>query len=297
MGAYIVRNNLKKRDRTKFIQIWSYEKKDMEIKAQFEKLIPRYPELHGQVAVVTGGAKGIGLGITIRLVREGMRVVIADMDRESLANTLDSLLALGGTVIGFPGNLRNPEFIKHIFDRVIKEFDAVDLLINNAADVERRRLFDDHEDLLDLQLETNIRGPYLCSKHAANFMQQAGGGNIIHISSVGGLRAHWKGVPYDVTKGAIDSMTRAMAIDLAEYNIRVNAIAPGAIRTERTPSSEHPIVKEMSQNIPLKRFGQVSEIGSAVAFLASPEASYITGQIIYVDGGIVTQLAPPGQKL
>ena len=269
----------------------------MEIKAEFEKIIPRFPELDGQVAVVTGGAKGIGLGIVIRLVREGMQVVIADMDRQSLNTTVESLITLGGTVYGHPGNLRDPRFIKQLFDRAIEEFDAVDLLVNNAADVQRSRLLDEHRDLLDLQLETNIRGPYLCSTHGARIMQQAGGGNIIHISSVGGLRAHWKGVPYDVTKGAIDAMTRAMAIDLAEYNIRVNAIAPGAIRTERTPSLEHPIVREMSQNIPLKRFGQVSEIGSAVAFLASPEASYITGQIIYVDGGIVTQLAPPGQKL
>lgn len=269
----------------------------MEIKAEFEKIIPRFPELDGQVAVVTGGAKGIGLGIVIRLVREGMQVVIADMDRQSLNTTVESLITLGGTVYGHPGNLREPEFIKQLFDRAIDEFDAVELLVNNAADVQRSRLLDEHRDLLDLQLETNIRGPYLCSTHAARIMQQAGGGNIIHISSVGGLRAHWKGVPYDVTKGAIDAMTRAMAIDLAEYNIRVNAIAPGAIRTERTPSPEHPIVREMSQNIPLKRFGLVSEIGSAVAFLASPEASYITGQIIYVDGGIVTQLAPPGQKL
>jgi 3-oxoacyl-[acyl-carrier protein] reductase len=296
MGAYIVRNKLKKHNGIMFTQIWSNEK-DMEIKAEFEKIIPRYPELHGQVAVVTGGAKGIGLGIVIRLVREGLRVAIADMDRESLANTLDSLLALGCTVIGFPGNLRNPAFIEKIFDEVIKEFQSVDLLVNNAADVQRSRLLDEHQDLLDLQLETNIRAPYLCSTHAARIMQQTGRGNIIHISSVGGLRAHWKGVPYDVTKGAIDAMTRAMAIDLAEYNIRVNAIAPGAIRTERTPSHEHPIVREMSQNIPLQRFGLVSEIGSAAAFLASPEASYITGQIIYVDGGIVTQLAPPGQKL
>jgi 3-oxoacyl-[acyl-carrier protein] reductase len=128
-------------------------------------------------------------------------------------------------------------------------------------------------------------------------MRETGGGNIIHISSVGGLRAHWRGFPYDVTKGAIDSMTRAMAIDLAEYNIRVNAIGPGATRTRRTPSDEHPVIQEMSGRIPLGRFGLVSEISSVVSFLASSEASYITGQIIYVDGGITAQLSPPGQKL
>ena len=123
------------------------------------------------------------------------------------------------------------------------------------------------------------------------------GGNIIHISSVGAIRAHWKGLPYDVTKGAINAMTRAMAIDLAEYNIRVNAIGPGARKTYRTGSSGNTAVQEMSNRIPLKRFGLVSEISSVTAFLASQEASYITGQVIYVDGGITAQLSPPKQWL
>jgi 3-oxoacyl-[acyl-carrier protein] reductase len=170
-------------------------------------------------------------------------------------------------------------------------------LVNNAANLDRYRLLDEHEALLDLQLATNVRGPYLCSFHAARIMCDAGGGSIVHISSVGGIRAHWFGFPYDVTKGAIDAMTRAMAIDLAEYNVRVNAIGPGATRTQRTPPDEHPLIREMSGNIPLGRFGLVSEISSVVAFLASEEAGYITGQIIYVDGGITAQLSPPGQKL
>jgi NAD(P)-dependent dehydrogenase (short-subunit alcohol dehydrogenase family) len=128
-------------------------------------------------------------------------------------------------------------------------------------------------------------------------MRDAGSGNIIHISSVGGLRAHWLGFPYDVTKGAIDAMTRAMAIDLAGYNIRVNAIGPGATRTRKIPSGDYPVIKEVSGRIPLGRFGLVSEVSSVVAFLASPDASYITGQILYVDGGITAQLSPPGQNL
>jgi 3-oxoacyl-[acyl-carrier protein] reductase len=269
----------------------------MEIEGQFRRLIPRYPELRGRVAIVTGGAKGIGRGIVLRLAREGMRVVIADKDEESLDLTMDSLQRLDTSVYAFLGDLSQAEVIKELFEHTIEKFASVDLLINNAANLDRFRLLDEHDDILDLQLATNICGPYLCSAQAAKFMSQADGGNIIHISSVGGLRAHWFGFPYDVTKGAIDSMTRAMAIDLAEYNIRVNAIAPGAIRTRRTPPSDNPAVREMSARIPLQRFGLVSEISSVVVFLASPEASYITGQIIYVDGGITSQLAPPGQKL
>ena len=270
---------------------------DMEIKEQFQELTPRFPELSGRVAVVTGGAKGIGLGIVLRLAREGMRVVIGDIDADSLSATTASLSNLGASILAFEGDLSQSDVIRKMFEQTRETFGGVDLLVNNAADLYRKRLLDEHEELLERQLATNVRGPYLCSYQAAKIMREAGGGNIIHISSVGGIRAHWIGLPYDVTKGAIDGMTRAMAIDLAEYNIRVNAIGPGATRTSRTPTIEHPVVREMSGRIPLGRFGLVSEISSVVAFLASSEASYITGQIIYVDGGITAQLSPPGQKL
>ncbi len=270
---------------------------DHAIETQFAALTPRYPELKGKVAVVTGGAKGIGLGIALRLAREGMRIVIGDIDAESLASTSASLKQLGACVLAIEGDLSQSDAIRHLFEETRETFGSVDLLINNAANLDRYRLLDEHEDLLELQMATNVRGPYLCSFQAARIMRETGGGNIIHISSVGGLRAHWRGFPYDVTKGAIDAMTRAMAIDLAEYNIRVNAIGPGATRTKRTPPDEHPVIQEMSGRIPLGRFGLVSEISSVVSFLASSEASYITGQIIYVDGGITAQLSPPGQKL
>lgn len=267
------------------------------IDARFQATTPRYPELNGKVAVVTGGAKGIGQGIALRLAREGMRVVIGDIDGDSLAYTAVALEQVGASILAVEGDLGQPAAIRRLFEATAATYGGVDLLVNNAADLERRRLLDEHEPLLERQLDVNVRGPYLCSIQAARLMRETGGGNIINISSVGGIRAHWKGFPYDVTKGAIDAMTRAMAIDLAEYNIRVNAIGPGATQTRRTPTNVEPIVKEMAGRIPLGRFGLVSEIGAVVAFLASPEADYITGQIIYVDGGITAQLSPPGQKL
>lgn len=269
----------------------------MEIKDEYQSIIPRYPELTGQVAVVTGGAKGIGQGIALRLGREGMRLVLADNDGESLAATANSLRELGVQVLAFEGDLSQTAVIDQLFKLTLETFAGVNLLVNNAADLNRRRLLDEHEALLEHQLAVNVRGPYLCSYQAAKIMRDSGGGNIIHISSVGALRAHWKGFPYDVTKGAINAMTQAMAIDLAEYNIRVNAIGPGATKTYRTGSSGNTAVSEMANRIPLKRFGLVSEMSSVIAFLASPEASYITGQIIYVDGGITAQLSPPGQML
>jgi 3-oxoacyl-[acyl-carrier protein] reductase len=226
-----------------------------------------------------------------------MRVVIGDIDGSALSDTAAALRKLGKTVLPIEGDLSQPAAIRQLFEKTKEAFGGVDLLVNNAANLMRKRLLDEHDDLLELQLATNVRGPYLCASQAAGMMRDGGGGNIIHISSVGGIRAHWRGFPYDVTKGAIDSMTRAMAIDLAEYNIRVNAIGPGATRTRRTPPDDHPLVQEMSGRIPLGRFGLASEISSVVAFLASAEASYITGQVIYVDGGITAQLSPPGQNL
>lgn len=255
----------------------------------------RYPELRGRVAVVTGGAKGIGQGIAVRLAHEGMRMVIADIDRSSLAVTAAAVRELGTSVVEVGGDLGRAEAVDEVFRAATDAFGTVDVLVNNAADLERRRLLDEHAALLELQLATNIRGPYLCSQRAAEIMVGAGGGSIVSISSVGGLRAHHRGLPYDVTKGAIDAMTRAMAIDLGEYGIRVNAIGPGVTHTYRTdPDVASPSYRATAQGIPLRRFGTVADIGATVAFLASDEASYITGQVIYVDGGITTQLSPAG---
>jgi 3-oxoacyl-[acyl-carrier protein] reductase len=270
---------------------------DSAIEHHYQSLIPRYPELQGRVAVVTGGAKGIGQGIVLRLAREGMRVAVGDIDEEALAVTASALRGLGATILAFHGDLSQPDDIRRLFTQTVDAFVSVDLLVNNAADLTRGRLLDPHEALLDHQLATNIRGPYLCSYHAAKIMSAGSGGNIVHISSVGALRAHWIGLPYDVTKGAINAMTQAMAVDLAEFGIRVNAIGPGAVRKLHTPSAEIRWAHEVTGRIPLHRLGLISDISSMVAYLASPEASYITGQVIYVDGGITAQLSPPGQPL
>ena len=207
----------------------------------------------------------------------------------------DDLLAEGVEAIGVEADMSEPQEIDRMVRAALDAWGAVHLLVNNAANVKRQAFFDVTEELLKAHVSTNIEGPYIASLFAARSMRETGG-SIINISSVGGLRAHWKGLPYDVTKGALDAMTRAMALELAHYGIRVNAIAPGAIRSEDR-SSDESVLREVAARIPLGRHGFPLEIGAAVAFLASNDASYITGQVVYVDGGITAQLYPPGQTI
>lgn len=257
----------------------------------FSSIQPRYPEFKDQVALVTGSSRGIGKGIALRLAREGMKIVLHGYDADELAQTEAEFKALGVPVTALQSDFSVAEAAEQLVQHAVDAFGTIDLLVNNAADLRRTKIFDDLP-LLDHQLAVNLRTPYLCAWHAAEIMRAKKSGNIINISSVGGLRSHWDGLPYDVTKGAIDSMTRAMALELAQMGIRVNAIAPGAIALERTGSLDHPAIRAISERIPLERFGFPVEIGAAVAFLASSDASYITGQILYVDGGITTQLSP-----
>jgi NAD(P)-dependent dehydrogenase (short-subunit alcohol dehydrogenase family) len=265
----------------------------METASLYESIYPRYPELAGQVAIVTGSSRGIGKGIAIRLAREGIKVVINSRTPEAVATATAELREVGAEALAVPADVGRTEDVNRLFEETLRAFGTVDLLVNNAANLRRLHFFEVDEALLDDELASNVRGPYLCSHRAAEVMREAGHGNIIHISSVGGLRAHWRGLPYDLTKGAIDAMTRAMALELAAYGIRVNAIAPGATYTGRSLSLDSPRMQVVTERIPLKRFGTPLEIGAAVAFLASPDAAYITGQIIYVDGGITSQLSPP----
>jgi 3-oxoacyl-[acyl-carrier protein] reductase len=265
---------------------------------RFNVIRPRYSELAGQVAIITGSSRGIGKGTAIRLAREGMKVVINSRDAEAVAATAGELRGAGAEVLAIPGDVSQTDVVQRLFDETLAAWGSVDLLVNNAADLRRVRFFDVSQEMFDGQLWSNIRGPWLCSHRAAEVMRDAGRGNIIHISSVGGLRAHLPGLPYDMTKGALDAMTRAMALELADYGIRVNAIAPGPIVNERWAARMNTQrAQEAAARVPLSRFGMPEEIGAAVAFLASPDAAYVTGQIIYVDGGLTAQLSPRGQPV
>ncbi|MBX3080921.1 MAG: glucose 1-dehydrogenase [Anaerolineae bacterium] len=262
----------------------------MDTASVFESIRPRYPEFKDQVAIVTGSSRGIGKGIALRLAREGMKVVIHGINREETDRTTQELAALGVKAIGATIDFSLDDAVDQLFQATLDAFGTVDLLVNNAADLRRTHIDKADAALFDTQMAVNVRVPYLASLRAAAIMRPKRSGNIISISSVGGARAHWAGLPYDVTKGAIDSMTQAMSLDLASEGIRVNAIAPGAILSERSPYPDDEKIQAIAQRIPMVRFGKPLEIGAVVAFLASEDASYITGQVIYVDGALAVQL-------
>lgn len=259
----------------------------------WEAIVPRYPEFKGQAAIVTGSTRDIGRAIAVRLAREGMRVAVNSRTESAVEQVTQELRALGAEAVGIVADMGRPDDVRRLVDEALSAFGQVDLLVNNAANLKRTRLLDVPEDLIASELGSNVQGPYLASLYAARSMKDRGaGGNIVHISSVGGQRAHFDGTPYDTTKGALDAMTRSMAVDLGEYGIRVNAVAPGATSSRRRPENPGPNWQEHAERYPLLGTGTYLDMAAAVAFLASPEAAYITGQVLTVDGGITAQLSP-----
>lgn len=264
-----------------------------EIRALFRQTPARYPELRGQVAIVTGGSRGIGLGIAVRLAREGMRLVLAGLEENEVAESVDALRGEGAEVQPVVGDLGQDSVIDALFEKTLSAYGTLNLLVNNAADLRRVRVADLTPQLIDDQLNVNLRMPMVCSVRAAEIMRPARAGNIINLSSVGGLRAQLPGMPYSVTKHAIEGLTRVLAMDLAEYGIRVNGIAPGWTPHRITAESHPDYFNHQAAYIPLRTAGRPEDIGAAVAFLASPDASYITGATLMVDGGLSMQLHPP----
>ena len=266
----------------------------MYTKELYEALPARYPELRGQVALVTGSSTGVGKGIAVRLAREGMRVVIHGHEAAVVEETVAELRRYGADVTGVTADFTHDEAVDEVFDVARQAYGDVTLLVNNAGEVKVFRTRDVDKTALDRQMSINLRLPFLMAQRAAESMSAAGRGSIVSISSIGGQRAHRPGLPYDMAKGGIDGMTRAMAIDLAPDGIRVNAVAPGPIHTEQSMVVKLAGSDEVPGRVPLGRLGLPVEVGAAVAFLASDDAAYITGQVLNVDGGVTTQLSPPG---
>ena len=253
------------------------------------------PSLADRVALVTGASRGIGAAIARRLATDGARVVLAARDRARLEVVSGEIVERGGDALAVSSDLTDESAVDDLFDRVDRWAGHLEVLVNNAASVygTEAPLLQLPTGLWDAVIAANLRTTYLCTVRAARRMATSGGGAIVNISAASAQRAHRTVVAYDTTKGGIDAFTRAAALDLAPLGIRVNAVAPGAIVVEAwgdLPSEE---LAKRSDTVPLGRLGRPEDIAAAVSFLCSAEASYVTGQVLAVDGGLLAQLRPP----
>jgi len=248
----------------------------------------------GRVALVTGGARNIGLAIALRLAEEGAAVAINGPDSDEAESAAAALRDKGFLAVACPGDVSDARQVDACLNRTVEAFGGLDLLVNNAAApmLGRGPLLDLDVADWDRSFAVNARGLFLCTVAAARVMPA--GSSIVNISSLGATRAHRAAVAYDASKGAVDAATRAMALELAPRGIRVNAVAPGPVVNDRFALLDPAQQQTRAQPVPLGRVGDGSDVAGAVAFLASADASFITGQILNVDGGLSAQLRPPG---
>ena len=247
--------------------------------------------LENRVAIVTGGARSIGYAIARRFLEEGARVVVADIDQDAGSSAVQELGSLGA-VRFVACDVGDSTSVANLVAATVSVFGAIDVLVNNAAIIVRAEFLEVSEADFDRVIRVNIKGALLCGQAVARHMVErvkAGGkpGSIVNLSSVNAVFAIANQVPYSVSKGGINQLTKVMALSLAEHGIRVNAIGPGSIATDMlaTAMVDTEARRRLLSRTPLGRIGEPKEIAAIAAFLASDEASYITGQTIYADGG------------
>lgn len=240
-----------------------------------------------RVAVVTGGGGGIGHGIGCRLLAEGSEVYFVDL-REDLVGPGVVEAALGERSHGARCDVTDPDSVAALVDRVMSEVGRIDVLVNCAGIGTQAPFLDTPLDLWQRGVAINLTGTFLASQAVARVMAQAGRGSIVSIASISGMRAGTGRTVYGTTKAAIVHLTRQMAIELASRGVRVNAVSPGPVDTELARRAHTATQRERyHRQIPMARYGSIEEVAAAVLFLASDEASYITGHNLVVDGGFV----------
>ena len=243
--------------------------------------------LSGKVVLVTGAGKGIGRALAERFADQGCPVIINDIDEALVTGTVDAINASGGSAMGAVADVSNSEQVGAMIDAAMQAHGRIDVLVNNAGIVSPMlHFFEADEEWWRRIVDVNLTGHFLVSHPTARIMAKQGGGCIINMSSGGATRAHRAFTAYDATKGGIEALTRAMAIDLAGYGIRVNALMPGSIDTN---SQGEEYRKVSGVNIPMGAVGEPEDMTGAALFLASDDASYITGDVIKIDGGMLAQ--------
>ena len=238
--------------------------------------------LKNKIALVTGGGRGIGKAIVHQYSDEGATVIIADFDENSGKETADSV---GGYFVNV--DISDEESVTSLFEYVKTKFSQLDILVNNAGVLKDNTLKKLESDQFDEIIHVNLRGAYLCGKAAADIMVEQKGGVILNAASVVAHNGNFGQTNYVASKTGVIGMTKVWARELGKDGIRVNAIAPGFIKTDMTSKMPEKIIKMMGEKVPLKRWGTPEDVANVYTFLASDEASYITGTVLNVDGGVV----------
>lgn len=240
--------------------------------------------LNGKVAIVTGGTRGIGLAIVKKFLSNGAKVVLFGSKKESVEKALAELKNENQEVIGFYPDLTNVDEVRQTFKEVAEQFGKINILVNNAGLSSSTKIEDYTIEEYDKIANVNMKGVFVCSKEIVPYLKETKG-NIINISSMVSIYGQPAGCVYPMSKFAVNGLTKSLSRELAPVGIRVNAVAPGITKTDMVASLPDEMIKPLIATIPIGRIGEPEDIANACLFLASDMASYVTGEIMQVDGG------------
>jgi len=244
--------------------------------------------LKGKTAVVTGASRGIGRAIALKLAKLGANVVVNYRNSAvAMQEVVKEIEALGAKAFAVQCDISSYSDVEHMMKKCVEQFGSLDILVNNAGITKDGLLMRMKEEDFDSVIDINLKGAFNCTRHVSSIMLKQRSGRIINISSVSGLTGNAGQVNYSSAKAGIIGMTKAVAREFAGRGVTCNAIAPGYIQTDMTDTLSDKVKDVIMSTIPLKRLGMPGDVANAVAFLASEDASYITGQVINVDGGMV----------
>ena len=244
-------------------------------------------ELQNKVAFVTGGAQGIGKTISEELVRNVAHVVLGDVNLEGAQATAEAINNNGGSASAVKIDVSNPAEVKQVFDSILKDKKPIDIMINNAGITRDGLMIRMKEADWDRVLNINLKGTFLCSQQAAKQMMKQKSGAIVNIASIVGVMGNFGQANYSASKAGVIGLTKTLAREVASRGIRVNAVAPGFIDTEMTRVLDESVRQSLIEQIPMAKLGLPEDVARCVAFLVSDRSSYITGQVINVNGGML----------